>query len=158
MQNNEGGAVQTIARFEIVYRQFLDKEGRVVAELAPLARDPKALLPLYREMVLTRVFDTKAIALQRTGRLGTYPPCIGQEAIGAGVASAMQPDDVLFPSYREQPAQFESAGKPPADFVKRIKIIDDNGGTIEIDEDMLLEAMQDFIPFLPRERLSRVLI
>ena len=112
MQNNEGGAVQTIARFEIVYRQFLDKEGRVVAELAPLARDPKALLPLYRAMVLTRVFDTKAVALQRTGRLGTYPPCIGQEAIGAGVASAMQPDDVLFPSYREQPAQFWRGVKP----------------------------------------------
>ena len=112
MQNNEGGAVQTIARFEIVYRQFLDKEGRVVADLPAFARDPKALLPLYREMVLTRVFDTKAIALQRTGRLGTYPPCIGQEAIGAGVASAMQPDDVLFPSYREQPAQFCRGVKP----------------------------------------------
>ena len=112
MQNNEGGAVQTIARFEIVYRQFLDKEGRVVADLPAFARDPKALLPLYREMVLTRVFDTKAVALQRTGRLGTYPPCIGQEAIGAGVASAMQPDDVLFPTYREQPAQFWRGVKP----------------------------------------------
>ena len=112
MQNNEGGAVQTIARFEIVYRQFLDKEGRVVADLPAFARDPKALLPLYRAMVLTRVFDTKAVALQRTGRLGTYPPCIGQEAIGAGVASAMQPDDVLFPSYREQPAQFCRGVKP----------------------------------------------
>ena len=112
MQNNEGGAVQTIARFEIVYRQFLDKEGRVVADLPAFARDPKALLPVYRAMVQTRVFDTKAIALQRTGRLGTYPPCIGQEAIGAGVASAMQPDDVLFPTYREQPAQFWRGVKP----------------------------------------------
>ena len=112
MQNNEGGAVQTIARFEIVYRQFLDKEGRVVADLPAFARDPKALLPVYRAMVQTRVFDTKAVALQRTGRLGTYPPCIGQEAIGAGVASAMQPDDVLFPTYREQPAQFWRGVKP----------------------------------------------
>ena len=46
MQNNEGGAVRTIARFEIVYRQFLDKEGRVVADLPAFARDPKALLPV----------------------------------------------------------------------------------------------------------------
>jgi 2-oxoisovalerate dehydrogenase E1 component subunit alpha len=104
--------VQTIAKFEIAYRQFLDKDGHVVADLPGFARDAKALLPLYRAMVLTRVFDTKAIALQRTGRLGTYPPCIGQEAIGAGVASAMQPDDVLFPSYREQPAQFWRGVKP----------------------------------------------
>src|SRR5262249_11417807 len=29
----------------------------------------------------------------------------GQEAVGIGVASAMHPDDVLFPSYRDQPAQ-----------------------------------------------------
>jgi 2-oxoisovalerate dehydrogenase E1 component alpha subunit len=104
--------VQTIARFEIAYRQFLDKDGRVTAELPRFAREPRALLPLYRAMVLTRVFDTKAVALQRTGRLGTYPPCIGQEAIGAGIASAMQPDDVLFPSYREQPAQFWRGVKP----------------------------------------------
>ena len=95
----------TIASFEITYRQFLDSEGRIVDPLPAFARDPAALLPLYRFMVLTRAFDAKAIALQRTGRLGTYPPCLGQEAVGVGVASAMKPDDVLFPSYRDQPAQ-----------------------------------------------------
>jgi len=99
------GAVATIASFEITYRQFLDPEGRVTGSLPEFARDPSALLPLYRGMVLTRTFDAKAVSLQRTGRLGTYPPCLGQEAIGVGVASAMYPDDVLFPSYRDQPAQ-----------------------------------------------------
>jgi pyruvate dehydrogenase E1 component alpha subunit len=98
--------VTTIAAFEIAYRQFLDREGRVTRSAPAFARDPAALIPLYRCMVLTRTFDAKAISLQRTGRLGTYPPCLGQEAIGVGVASAMQPDDVLFPSYRDQPAQF----------------------------------------------------
>jgi 2-oxoisovalerate dehydrogenase E1 component alpha subunit len=97
--------VATIASFEITYRQFLDPEGHVVGSLPAFARDPAALLPLYRFMVLTRTFDAKAIALQRTGRLGTYPSCLGQEAIGVGIASAMQPDDVLFPSYRDQPAK-----------------------------------------------------
>jgi 2-oxoisovalerate dehydrogenase E1 component alpha subunit len=99
------GAVATIASFEITYRQFLDPEGRVTGTLPESARDPSALLPLYRAMVVTRTFDAKAVSLQRTGRLGTYPPCLGQEAIGVGVASAMHPDDVLFPSYRDQPAQ-----------------------------------------------------
>lgn len=56
---------------------------------------------------------------------------------------------VTFP--REQPIFAESEGKSPADFDKRIKIADEKGGTEEIDEDMLLEAMQDFIPFLPQE-------
>lgn len=60
---------------------------------------------LYQDMVLTRTFDAKAIALQRTGRLGTYASCLGQEAVGVGIGRAMQPDDVLVPSFREHGAQ-----------------------------------------------------
>ena len=56
---------------------------------------------------------------------------------------------VTFP--RVQLISAESEGKPPADFDRRIEILDENGGAEEIDEDMLLEAMRDFIPFLPRE-------
>jgi pyruvate dehydrogenase E1 component alpha subunit len=97
--------VKSVASFEIAYRQYLDAEGRVVEMLPEFARDPATLLPLYRSMVLARTFDAKAVSLQRTGRLGTYPPCLGEEAVGVGAASAMQPDDVLLPSYREQPAQ-----------------------------------------------------
>ena len=55
-------------------------------------------------MVLTRIFDEKAVALQRTGRLGTYASSLGQEAVGVGVASAMRQSDVLLPSFREQSA------------------------------------------------------
>ena len=94
-----------VASFEIPYRRFLDPEGRAVEAMPEFARDPAALLPLYRAMVLTRTFDAKAISLQRTGRLGTYPSCLGQEAMGVGLASAMKPEDVLLPSYREQGAQ-----------------------------------------------------
>jgi pyruvate dehydrogenase E1 component alpha subunit len=56
-------------------------------------------------MARARAFDTKAIALQRTGRLGTFASCLGQEAVGVGVASAMQAEDVLLPSFREHAAQ-----------------------------------------------------
>ena len=56
-------------------------------------------------MVRARTFDQKAISLQRTGRLGTYASCLGQEAVGVGVAAAMVPDDVLLPSFREHAAQ-----------------------------------------------------
>jgi hypothetical protein len=56
---------------------------------------------------------------------------------------------VTFP--RVQSIYTESEGKPLADFERRIKILDENGGAVEIDEDMLLEAMQDFTQFLPRE-------
>ena len=56
-------------------------------------------------MVLTRAFDAKAVALQRTGRLGTFASSLGQEAVGVGAASAMAADDVLVPSFRDQAAQ-----------------------------------------------------
>jgi pyruvate dehydrogenase E1 component alpha subunit len=52
-------------------------------------------------MVLNRVFDLKAVSLQRTGRLGTYAVSLGQEAVSVGVASAMREEDVLLPSYRD---------------------------------------------------------
>ncbi|WP_207001916.1 pyruvate dehydrogenase (acetyl-transferring) E1 component subunit alpha [Trinickia mobilis] len=95
----------TTASFHIGYTQYLGPDGEPVQPLPAFARDPAALVALYRAMVLTRAFDTKAVALQRTGKLGTFASSVGQEAIGVGVASAMQPGDVLFPSYRDHAAQ-----------------------------------------------------
>jgi 2-oxoisovalerate dehydrogenase E1 component alpha subunit len=94
-----------VASFEISYTQFVDPTGRAVGTLPDFAREPAALVPLYRGMMLTRRFDAKAIALQRTGRLGTYASSLGQEAVTVGLASAMRPEDVLLPSYRETGAQ-----------------------------------------------------
>jgi hypothetical protein len=45
----------------------------------------------------------------------------------------------------------ESDGYEPADFDKYIEILGGSGSTLEIDENMLMEAMPDFIPFLPCE-------
>jgi pyruvate dehydrogenase E1 component alpha subunit len=94
-----------VASFEVRYSQFLDAAGAAIAELPAFARDPEALIPLYRAMVLTRRFDAKAVALQRTGRLGTYASSLGQEAVTVGLAAAMLPEDVLLPTYREAGAQ-----------------------------------------------------
>jgi hypothetical protein len=52
--------------------RFIDMGGTAVVALPDFARETATLIALYRGMVLTRAFDTKAIALQRTGRLGTY--------------------------------------------------------------------------------------
>lgn len=59
---------------------------------------------MYRAMAMARSFDLKAVSLQRTGRLGTYATSLGQEAVGVGIASAMRPEDVLLPSYRDNAA------------------------------------------------------
>lgn len=88
------------ATFAIEQVGFLDPAGQPLAELPPSA-DLEMLTACYRAMVRLRQFDAKAVALQRTGRLGTYAGALGQEAIPIGVASAMRSEDVLVPSYRD---------------------------------------------------------
>jgi pyruvate dehydrogenase E1 component alpha subunit len=94
-----------VARFEIHYSQFLDPHGKVVQPLPEFARDPANLIALYRWMVLMRAYDAKAIALQRTGQLGTFASLLGHEAINAGIGSAMAKDDVFLMTYRENGVQ-----------------------------------------------------
>jgi len=86
-------------------QRFLAPDGTLVRELPAFARPAKTLVALYRAMVLTRSFDEKAVALQRTGRLGTFASSLGQEAVGVGVAAAMTDADILAPSFRDQGAQ-----------------------------------------------------
>jgi pyruvate dehydrogenase E1 component alpha subunit len=95
----------TVASFRIEHTRYLDADGVPTQPLPDFANDPDALAAFYRAMVLTRAFDSKAVALQRTGKLGTFASSVGQEAIGVGLASAMRPEDALFPSYRDHAAQ-----------------------------------------------------
>lgn len=94
-----------VAQFTINSTRFLAPSGEIATPLPPFAREPAKLVELYRALVMTRTFDAKAIALQRTGRLGTYASSLGQEAVSVGLAAAMRPSDVLLPSFREHGAQ-----------------------------------------------------
>jgi pyruvate dehydrogenase E1 component alpha subunit len=94
------------ARFEVTFSRFLAPGGTVEQELPAFARERGTVLRLYHAMMLTRTFDTKAVALQRTGRLGTYASSLGQEAVAVGAGDAMQAGDVLVPSFREHGAQW----------------------------------------------------
>ena len=100
------------ASFEIEYLQYLGPDGKPVAELPKAFRDPKALLPLFKQMLFVRTFDSKAIKLQRTGKLGTYAASLGHEATHVGIGASMKPEDVFAPSYREYGAQFMRGVKP----------------------------------------------
>lgn len=94
-----------IADFDIYYYQYLNHLGKLVRPAPEFATSPEYLIKLYRAMMLARLFDKKAIALQRTGQIGTYASSQGQEAIGAVLGTIMEKDDVLLPSYREYAAQ-----------------------------------------------------
>jgi pyruvate dehydrogenase E1 component alpha subunit len=84
-----------VAAFEITYSRYVDPDGRAVQDLPGFAQDSEQLIAPYRAMVLTRAFDAKAAALQRTRRLGTFASSLGQEAVSVGRGAAMEPEDIL---------------------------------------------------------------
>lgn len=103
--NVTAGALKTVAQFSIGYTQFLDADGKTVQPLPAFAEDIAYLKKLYTLLVRTRIFDAKAIALQRTGKLGTYPSTLGQEAVGVGIGAGMFAQDVFCPYYRDVATQ-----------------------------------------------------
>ncbi|HRA36692.1 MAG TPA: pyruvate dehydrogenase (acetyl-transferring) E1 component subunit alpha [Pseudomonadota bacterium] len=103
----------TVATFDIEYVQYLDPEGKLVREDLPeFAQDPARVVEVYKQMSFLRVFDGKAVNLQRTGKLGTYASCLGHEAAHVSIGTAMHEDDCFAPMYREYGAQFARGVKP----------------------------------------------
>jgi len=86
--------------FTVDYLQILDEEGNIDENLMPNISD-NDIIKLYEVMSLVRAFDAKAFALQRQGRLGTYAPVLGQEASQIGTAFAINSNDWVFPTFRE---------------------------------------------------------
>ncbi len=99
---------RTVAAFKVDHYQFLKPDGELVdsQQVPALARDYNRLTELYQLMVLTRAFDKKAVALQRTGKLGTYASSLGHEAAHVAIGAAMRDEDCFAPMYREYGAQF----------------------------------------------------
>jgi pyruvate dehydrogenase E1 component alpha subunit len=71
---------------------------------------------LLAEMIRARVFDDRALALQRRGWMSGYPPFRGQEASQVGAATALTADDWLFPTYRANALQL-ARGVPTTDLL-----------------------------------------
>lgn len=93
-------AQKEIACFKIYKEEYLNAAGELLHPL-PANVTPDSLIQFYRHMVYARTFDQKAIALQRTGQLGTYPSALGQEAINTALGMMMHEKDVLVPYYRD---------------------------------------------------------
>jgi 2-oxoisovalerate dehydrogenase E1 component len=83
--------------------RVLDKDGAVVGDLPALSDDE--LVSIYELMIRSRVFDRRATAAQRQGRLGTFAILEGHEAVQVGSALAMRDDDFVYPGYREHGVQ-----------------------------------------------------
>ena len=81
--------------------QILDERGQVREGASVPDLSDEQLIEMYRQLKLGRHFDTRAVSLQRQGRMGTYPPMSGQEGAQVGSAFALAEEDWVFPSYRE---------------------------------------------------------
>src|SRR3989344_7270856 len=95
--------LKTLKKFEVKKLEVLAKGGNVDKKLMPKL-NKKDIKKLYEFMILTRVFDKKALSLQRQGRLGTYASMEGQEAAIIGSSFALKKEDWLFPCFRENGA------------------------------------------------------
>jgi pyruvate dehydrogenase E1 component alpha subunit len=84
-------------------QQVLTPEGELVGE-PPLGLEETRRL--YRAMVAARLYDRKGTALQKQGRLATYPPLEGQEAAQVGSAAALRADDWMVATYRDAAAMW----------------------------------------------------
>jgi pyruvate dehydrogenase E1 component alpha subunit len=95
------------ARGESDPLRYLDEHGIPVEgglEPAPELLEPERLLAVYRALRLARAFDAEATALVMQGRLAVYPSSQGQEACQVAAALCLNPQDWLFPTYRDTAA------------------------------------------------------
>jgi pyruvate dehydrogenase E1 component alpha subunit len=91
--------------FEVQRHQALDASGALLDDSGPYASNFDWLKQIYEDIISTRLFDQKCINLQRTGKMGTYPSSLGQEAINAVIGRLMEEEDVFVPYYRDLATQ-----------------------------------------------------
>ena len=81
--------------------RVLDDDGRAVGPWDPRL-DPDTLRKMLTDMKTVRVFDDRMYRAQRQGKTSFYMKCTGEEAIAVAAATAMDPEDMHFPTYRQQ--------------------------------------------------------
>jgi pyruvate dehydrogenase E1 component alpha subunit len=84
---------------------ILAPDGSCNTALRPPLSDQQ-VRQMYRQMLLLRVYDRKAVSLQRQGRFGTYAQMEGQEASLVASTYPLQPQDWMVTSYRETGAMW----------------------------------------------------
>jgi len=81
--------------------RVLDDEGKAVGPWDPKL-DADTLRKMLTDMKTVRVFDDRMYRAQRQGKTSFYMKCTGEEAIAVAAATAMDPEDMHFPTYRQQ--------------------------------------------------------
>jgi len=93
--------ITTAFKTEIPRISILDEQGSFDEKLGKGLIPNADLVKLYEAMFTCRALDEVAFRLQRSGRMGTYPQNMGQEATSLGAAYALNKDDWMVTCYRE---------------------------------------------------------
>lgn len=81
--------------------RIMDNEGKVILQDYFPDLNPDIILQAYQAMLFARTADQMAVSYQRQGRMYTYPPIYGQEAINVAAGMVMREQDWLVPAFRE---------------------------------------------------------
>ena len=95
--------------------RVLDDEHRAVGPWHPHLEAHDLQIGL-RHMLLTRLYDDRMVRMQRQGQISFYMKSRGEEAVAVAGAMALDPSDMLFPSYRVQGLQI-ARGRNPVDLM-----------------------------------------
>lgn len=89
----------------------MDDEGQIIREDRRSPLDDDEVLDAYRCMLFARTADTMSVSFQRQGRMFTYPPNLGQEAIAGAFGRVMRTEDWLVPAFRELGAWIQKGAR-----------------------------------------------
>ncbi|MEI6123562.1 MAG: pyruvate dehydrogenase (acetyl-transferring) E1 component subunit alpha [Bacteroidota bacterium] len=81
--------------------RIIDNEGKVINKEWKPNVDDTIVLKAYKDMLFARTADIMAVSFQRQGRMFTYPPNYGQEAVSGALAQVIKEEDWLVPAFRE---------------------------------------------------------
>jgi 2-oxoisovalerate dehydrogenase E1 component alpha subunit len=81
--------------------RVLGEDHRAVGPWDPKL-DPDTLRKMLRDMVTVRIFDDRMYRSQRQGKTSFYMKCTGEEAIAIAAQTALDREDMHFPTYRQQ--------------------------------------------------------
>lgn len=91
--------------------QIMDNEGKIInSEWMPDISDEE-IVEIYKFLTYVRTADLMAVSYQRQGRMYTYPPNLGQEAISTAAAYVMDKEDWLVLAFRELGAMLKRGAK-----------------------------------------------
>lgn len=81
--------------------QIMDNDGKIINKKWMPKIDDEKLVSIYKDMLFARLADLQIVSYQRQGRIFTYPPNYGQEAIAAAAGALIKENDWMVPAFRE---------------------------------------------------------